>query len=46
MALYTHECKNFHWNTRWTNKMNKREKKKNIQSDQPAWKPGGASATL
>jgi hypothetical protein len=23
----------------------KRKEKKNIQSDQPAWKPGGASAT-
>jgi hypothetical protein len=29
----------------WANKMNRKREKKYIQSDQPSWKPGGASAT-
>jgi hypothetical protein len=31
--------------SRWANKMNRKREKKCIQSDQPAWKPGGALVT-
>jgi hypothetical protein len=31
--------------SRWANKMNRKREKKCIRSDQPAWNPGGASAT-
>jgi hypothetical protein len=31
--------------SRWANKMSRKREKKCIQSDQPAWNPGGASAT-
>jgi hypothetical protein len=31
--------------SRWANKMNRKREKECIQSDQPAWNPGGASAT-
>jgi hypothetical protein len=31
--------------SRWANKMNRKREKEWIQSDQPAWNPGGASAT-
>jgi hypothetical protein len=44
-ALFPHEYKNLHGNSRWANKWTSKERKKYIQSDQPAWKPGETSAT-
>jgi hypothetical protein len=44
-AMYPHEYKNLHGKPRWANKMNRKRERKCIQSDQPAWNPGGASAT-
>jgi hypothetical protein len=44
-ATYPHEYKNLHGKPRWSNKMNRKREKKCIQLDQPAWNPGGASAT-
>jgi hypothetical protein len=44
-AMYHHEYKNFHGKPRWAGKMNREREKKYTQSDQPAWKHGGASAT-
>jgi hypothetical protein len=44
-AMYPHEYKKLHGNSRWANKINRKREKKYIQSDQPAWNPGGASAT-
>jgi hypothetical protein len=42
--MCAYEYKNLHENSR-ANKMNRKREKKYIQPDQPARKPGGASAT-
>jgi hypothetical protein len=44
-AMYPHEYKNLQGKPRWAGKMSREREKKYIQSDQPAWKSGGASAT-
>jgi hypothetical protein len=44
-VMYPHEYKNLHKNSRWANKMKRKREKNYIQSDQPDWNPGGASAT-